>query len=415
MSTTYNGDPTAITNSTSKTITNATNATPIVITTSVAHTFHDGDTVVVSGVGGNTAANGTWAITYLTTTTFSLDTSVGSGAYTSGGTAVDVSMLPAATLPSDGDNLTGASVNPAFQNILDKLAFLGAVALRGTVITSTGTANYTCAVSGRYIAVGFGAGAGGGGGVNGGAVAATMYCGGGGGGAAIESLRDLGDLTAGTQLDVTIGAGGGGGAVNAAGSDGGDSIVAVNGGAELARWKGAAKGYPGGGVSNGATSFVQAYGGGPVAAWPVLPAAGAFGSTSGDLPYPVAHGECWGGIAAVGQNVSYSLAGSPNSRGFSGGTAGTKGTSTGTRQGGGGGGGGAAGPRGAGGNGGNGGNANDAGVGTAAGASTAAAANTGAGGGGGGTGGVGSSGDAAGSAGSAGGSGRVVIFRVAKT
>lgn len=70
------------------TITNATNATPIVITTSRAHGLTTGNTVTVSGVGGNTNANTTTTITVLTTTTFSLDSTTGNGAYTSGGIAV---------------------------------------------------------------------------------------------------------------------------------------------------------------------------------------------------------------------------------------------------------------------------------------------------------------------------------------
>ena len=67
-------------------ITGATNATPIVITTA-AHGMVTPDVVTIAGVGGNTAANGTWIITRLTATTFSLRGSVGNGAYTSGGTA----------------------------------------------------------------------------------------------------------------------------------------------------------------------------------------------------------------------------------------------------------------------------------------------------------------------------------------
>lgn len=66
-------------------VTNATNATPIVITTSKNHGLATGDQVCVVGVGGNTAANGTWVITNVDADEFSLDTSVGSGAYTSGG------------------------------------------------------------------------------------------------------------------------------------------------------------------------------------------------------------------------------------------------------------------------------------------------------------------------------------------
>lgn len=69
------------------TITAASNATPIVIT-STAHGLVTGDAVTVAAVGGNTAANGNWLVTKIDANTFSLDGSVGNGAYTSGGTAV---------------------------------------------------------------------------------------------------------------------------------------------------------------------------------------------------------------------------------------------------------------------------------------------------------------------------------------
>ena len=64
----------------------ATNAPPIVVQTSAAHGCSTGDTVGLAQIGGNTAANGTWVVTYVDATHFSLDTSVGDGAYTSGGT-----------------------------------------------------------------------------------------------------------------------------------------------------------------------------------------------------------------------------------------------------------------------------------------------------------------------------------------
>ena len=66
-------------------VTGATNATPIVIT-SVAHGLTTGTRVTITGVGGNTAANGSFIITRVSADTFSLDGSVGNGAYTSGGT-----------------------------------------------------------------------------------------------------------------------------------------------------------------------------------------------------------------------------------------------------------------------------------------------------------------------------------------
>ena len=66
-------------------ITAASNASPIVITTSAAHNLTSGDLVDITSVGGNTAANGTWAATVISGTTFSLYGSTGNANYTSGG------------------------------------------------------------------------------------------------------------------------------------------------------------------------------------------------------------------------------------------------------------------------------------------------------------------------------------------
>src|SRR5262245_51009020 len=68
------------------TITGATNASPIVIT-STAHGLSTGDRVTVASVGGNTNANGDWTVTRIDANTFSLDGSSGNATYTSGGTA----------------------------------------------------------------------------------------------------------------------------------------------------------------------------------------------------------------------------------------------------------------------------------------------------------------------------------------
>lgn len=79
-----------------KAITGATNATPIVIT-ATAHGFTNGDIVSIQGVGGNANANGKFRIANQATNTFELqnyDTGAniaGSGAYTSGGTVVNLS------------------------------------------------------------------------------------------------------------------------------------------------------------------------------------------------------------------------------------------------------------------------------------------------------------------------------------
>ncbi len=67
------------------TVTGATNASPIVVTSS-AHNLTTGARVTITGVGGNTAANGTFTVTYVDANSFSLLGSTGNGAYTSGGT-----------------------------------------------------------------------------------------------------------------------------------------------------------------------------------------------------------------------------------------------------------------------------------------------------------------------------------------
>lgn len=72
---------------TTATITAASNATPIAITTSAAHGFSTGNTAVITGVLGNVCANGVWTITSTGATTFTLTSSVGCAAYISGGTA----------------------------------------------------------------------------------------------------------------------------------------------------------------------------------------------------------------------------------------------------------------------------------------------------------------------------------------
>lgn len=67
-------------------VTDATPTTPIQITVAEATWLRTGDSVTIAGVGGNTAADGTWTITRVSSTEFTLDGSVGSEAYTAGGT-----------------------------------------------------------------------------------------------------------------------------------------------------------------------------------------------------------------------------------------------------------------------------------------------------------------------------------------
>jgi hypothetical protein len=80
------------------TVTGATNASPIAITTSTPHGLATGERVAITGVQGNTAANTTatkpsWTITRTGATTFTLDTSTGNGAYTGGGTVTPLTTV----------------------------------------------------------------------------------------------------------------------------------------------------------------------------------------------------------------------------------------------------------------------------------------------------------------------------------
>lgn len=66
-------------------VTAATNASPIQITSS-GHGLTTGARITITGVTGNTAANGTFTVTKVNDNAFTLDDSTGNGAYVSGGT-----------------------------------------------------------------------------------------------------------------------------------------------------------------------------------------------------------------------------------------------------------------------------------------------------------------------------------------
>lgn len=59
----------------------ATNASPIKITTYIPHRYVTGDQVTLSGILGNTAANGPWNVTVVDYLNFTLNGSTGNGAF----------------------------------------------------------------------------------------------------------------------------------------------------------------------------------------------------------------------------------------------------------------------------------------------------------------------------------------------
>ena len=61
---------------------------PIQITAN-NHGYKTGQKITITGVGGITAANGTWTVTVVDPNNFTLNGSIGNGTYTSGGVAVN--------------------------------------------------------------------------------------------------------------------------------------------------------------------------------------------------------------------------------------------------------------------------------------------------------------------------------------
>lgn len=131
----FGGRPALIANNlpASHAVTNATNATPIVITTGTNHGLSVNDVFSVSGVVGNAAANGTFIAGAVTNTTVSLlafpaGTNVaGTGAYTSGGTLQALGFGNDLRFPRPADATDGmraASVNVAFEALGDRTAYL---------------------------------------------------------------------------------------------------------------------------------------------------------------------------------------------------------------------------------------------------------------------------------------------------
>jgi hypothetical protein len=87
-----------LSNTATLTVSNATNANPIVVTTGT-HGLQSDDFVDIDAVGGNLNANGRWRIAVINSTSFSLVGGIGSAAYTSGGkvkkvTETDYLMSP---------------------------------------------------------------------------------------------------------------------------------------------------------------------------------------------------------------------------------------------------------------------------------------------------------------------------------
>jgi hypothetical protein len=148
---------------TSVNVSNATNTTPITVTTSASHGLTTGDYVRVASVLGNAAANGHWLVTVTSGTTLELDGSVGSGAYTSGGTVSELEWITVYDADTVNDTLSvtelansAGTVEASMGAVLTN-AFDGRAGWSGIRLTSNGEGNalgfvfalYTVATSGQ--------------------------------------------------------------------------------------------------------------------------------------------------------------------------------------------------------------------------------------------------------------------------
>ena len=407
MSTIYNGVPTNVSNSNSQTISavGGTSPAPFLVTTASSHGFQTNDTVAISGTS---VCDGNWTVTVTGLTTFTLNGSTASGTASSG-TAVDISLAPAITIPSDGDAFTVSSVNTALQALIDRTQFLNKNA---AVFTASGTFVVPTGVTNMWTYM-FGGGGGGGAGSQGPSAASTQSLGGAGGAGSVALYQPF-SVSPGNTITVTVGAGGTGGAPAgpADGSDGAYSSLGI--GVSTVVYAAGGAGGPGGShvVAASGTDYVWLPGGnGP--AHPHAYNAAAVTSTTSSVPVlPLNYG-CGGAAVANDTGTpAQSFNGFSSIDGWIGGSGATGGTAHTTSFGGGGGGGGGAGPVGeqlfgtSGGAGGVGGSG-ASGFGSPGATGGSAGANTGGGGGGGGGGGCAS---ASGATGGNGGSGLVILY-----
>lgn len=91
--------------------TDASNATPIVLTVPSGHGLAVGDVVTNYSINGNTAANGTFRISVVTATTATLANSVGNGAFTTSASARVVKLTKTKTFGTAVQAALAAALN----------------------------------------------------------------------------------------------------------------------------------------------------------------------------------------------------------------------------------------------------------------------------------------------------------------
>jgi hypothetical protein len=108
---------------------------PITITTAQPSGLQSGAQVSIAGVQGNTAANGTFAITVATPTTFILQGSAGNGAWTQGTGTISTDPYDPATIQTIMIAALTAATGASAKVVTPVLAATGVLPLGGDVIT----------------------------------------------------------------------------------------------------------------------------------------------------------------------------------------------------------------------------------------------------------------------------------------
>lgn len=128
MSTVYNGNGSLVSATvgagTRAAISSSTNASPIVVTYGTAPGYNTGDTIEIEGHVTNTNANAIWQVTKQTATTYALNGSTGNGVGGATGYSIDYELLPAITIPANGELADMGPIGSALEGLANPAPFL---------------------------------------------------------------------------------------------------------------------------------------------------------------------------------------------------------------------------------------------------------------------------------------------------
>ena len=126
-------------------VTAASNANPIQITTATPHGLTNNQIVGVYGVLGNTNANGGWLVTVINSTQFNLNGATGNAAYLSGGQVLVPGAIPPNGTSAPTGFYEGASVLAVGND--------GVTSALGATLTAGSSVPFTQAMIGKHVVI----------------------------------------------------------------------------------------------------------------------------------------------------------------------------------------------------------------------------------------------------------------------